>query len=111
MLVEENVSRFAPPKHPKVAKFYSDMVTVQAKGVVQLHFHVLKNTLSLVLLWLKVQGSRFFIIRHIHNHTSIISSEMQVELKKNTALHEDSEEKKITPSHRHSSDMKSHVSE
>ncbi len=23
---------------------------------------------------------RFFIIRHIHNHTSIISSEMQVEL-------------------------------
>ncbi len=23
------------------------------------------------------QGSRFFIIRHIHNHTSIISSEMQ----------------------------------
>ncbi len=28
-----------------------------------------------------VQGSRFFIIRHIHNHTSIISSEMQVELK------------------------------
>ncbi len=27
---------------------------------------------------------RFFIIRHIHNHTSI-SSEMQVELKKNTA--------------------------
>ncbi len=28
---------------------------------------------------------RFFIIRHIHNHTSIISSEMQVELKKNTA--------------------------
>ncbi len=45
----------------------------------------------------KVQGSRFFIIRHIHNHTSIISSEMQVELKKNTALHEESEEKKITP--------------
>ncbi len=35
---------------------------------------------------LKVQGSRFFIIRHIHNHTSIISSEMQVELKKNTAF-------------------------
>ncbi len=34
----------------------------------------------------KVQGSRFFIIRHIHNHTSIISSEMQVELKKNTAF-------------------------
>ncbi len=33
-----------------------------------------------------VQGSRFFIIRHIHNHTSIISSEMQVELKKNTAF-------------------------
>ncbi len=32
------------------------------------------------------QGSRFFIIRHIHNHTSIISSEMQVELKKNTAF-------------------------
>ncbi len=32
----------------------------------------------------KVQG--FFIIRHIHNHTSIISSEMQVELKKNTAF-------------------------
>ncbi len=31
-------------------------------------------------------GSRFFIIRHIHNHTSIISSEMQVELKKNTAF-------------------------
>ncbi len=30
--------------------------------------------------------SRFFIIRHIHNHTSIISSEMQVELKKNTAF-------------------------
>ncbi len=30
-----------------------------------------------------VLGSRFFIIRHIHNHTSIISSEMQVELKKN----------------------------
>ncbi len=29
---------------------------------------------------------RFFIIRHIHNHTSIISSEMQVELKKNTAF-------------------------
>ncbi len=28
----------------------------------------------------------FFIIRHIHNHTSIISSEMQVELKKNTAF-------------------------
>ncbi len=35
---------------------------------------------------IKVQGSRFFIIRHIHNHTSIISSEMQVELKKNTAF-------------------------
>ncbi len=35
---------------------------------------------------LKVQGSRFFIIHHIHNHTSIISSEMQVELKKNTAF-------------------------
>ncbi len=35
---------------------------------------------------LDVQGSRFFIIRHIHNHTSIISSEMQVELKKNTAF-------------------------
>ncbi len=34
----------------------------------------------------KVRGSRFFIIRHIHNHTSIISSEMQVELKKNTAF-------------------------
>ncbi len=34
----------------------------------------------------KVQGSRFFIIRHIHNHTSIISSEMQVELKKNTDM-------------------------
>ncbi len=34
----------------------------------------------------KVQGSRFFIIRHIHNHTSIISSEMQVELKKITAF-------------------------
>ncbi len=34
----------------------------------------------------KVQGSRFFIICHIHNHTSIISSEMQVELKKNTAF-------------------------
>ncbi len=34
----------------------------------------------------KVQGSRFFIIRHIHNHTSIISSEMQVELKNNTAF-------------------------
>ncbi len=34
----------------------------------------------------EVQGSRFFIIRHIHNHTSIISSEMQVELKKNTAF-------------------------
>ncbi len=34
----------------------------------------------------KVQGSWFFIIRHIHNHTSIISSEMQVELKKNTAF-------------------------
>ncbi len=33
-----------------------------------------------------IQGSRFFIIRHIHNHTSIISSEMQVELKKNTAF-------------------------
>ncbi len=32
------------------------------------------------------QGSRFFIICHIHNHTSIISSEMQVELKKNTAF-------------------------
>ncbi len=32
------------------------------------------------------QCSRFFIIRHIHNHTSIISSEMQVELKKNTAF-------------------------
>ncbi len=32
------------------------------------------------------KGSRFFIIRHIHNHTSIISSEMQVELKKNTAF-------------------------
>ncbi len=30
-------------------------------------------------------GSRFFIIRHIHNHTSITSSEMQVELKRNTA--------------------------
>ncbi len=35
-----------------------------------------------VPLWLV----RFFIIRHIHNHTSIISSEMQVELKKNTAF-------------------------
>ncbi len=35
---------------------------------------------------LYIQGSRFFIICHIHNHTSIISSEMQVELKKNTAL-------------------------
>ncbi len=34
----------------------------------------------------KVQGSRFFIICHIHNHTIIISSEMQVELKKNTAF-------------------------
>ncbi len=34
----------------------------------------------------KVQGSKFFIICHIHNHTSIISSEMQVELKKNTAF-------------------------
>ncbi len=34
----------------------------------------------------KVQGSRFFIIRHIHDHTSIISSEMQVEFKKNTAF-------------------------
>ncbi len=33
-----------------------------------------------------IQGSRFFIICHIHNHTSIISSEMQVELKKNTAF-------------------------
>ncbi len=32
------------------------------------------------------EPSRFFIIRHIHNHTSIISSEMQVELKKNTAF-------------------------
>ncbi len=37
-------------------------------------------------LMIKVQGSRFFIICHIHNHTSIISSEMQVELKKNTAF-------------------------
>ncbi len=34
----------------------------------------------------RFKGSRFFIIRHIHNHTSIISSEMQVELKKNTAF-------------------------
>ncbi len=33
-----------------------------------------------------LQGSRFFIIRHIHNRTSIISSKMQVELKKNTAF-------------------------
>ncbi len=38
------------------------------------------------LVLLLCQGSRFFIIRHIHNHTSIISSEMQVELKKNTAF-------------------------
>ncbi len=44
------------------------------------------------------QGSRFFIIRHIHNHTSIISSEMQVELKKNTAFTWGKwGEKKITP--------------
>ncbi len=41
---------------------------------------------------------RFFIIRHIHNHTSIISSEMQVELKKNTAFTWGKwGEKKITP--------------
>ncbi len=32
------------------------------------------------------KAERFFIICHIHNHTSIISSEMQVELKKNTAF-------------------------
>ncbi len=37
--------------------------------------------------WMRWEGvERFFIIRHIHNHTSIISSEMQVELKKNTAF-------------------------
>ncbi len=42
--------------------------------------------------------ARFFIIRHIHNHTSIISSEMQVELKKNTAFTWGKwGEKKITP--------------
>ncbi len=41
---------------------------------------------SFKLAVFKVQGSRFFIIRHIHNHTSTISSEMQVELKKNTAF-------------------------
>ncbi len=44
------------------------------------------NVVSKVPGWLLgccyvVQGSRFFIIRHIHNHTSIISTEMQVELK------------------------------
>ncbi len=44
---------------------------------------------------LKVQGSLLFVTYTIIQ--SIISSEMQVELKKNTALHEESEEKKITP--------------
>ncbi len=39
-----------------------------------------------ILPLLHSQGSMFFIICHIHNHTSIISSEMQVELKKNTAF-------------------------
>ncbi len=38
------------------------------------------------LAFFSANRSRFFIIRHIHNHTSIISSEMQVELKKNTAF-------------------------
>ncbi len=47
---------------------------------------VLLVFLIYLLYYFKVQGSRFFIIRHIHNHTSIISSEMQVELKKNTAF-------------------------
>ncbi len=45
-----------------------------------------KITSSLTLTHNTIWGSRFFIIRHIHNHTSIISSEMQVELKKNTAF-------------------------
>ncbi len=44
-------------------------------------------TLHKLLNWNNLGSrSRFFIIRHIHNHTSIISSEMQVELKKNTAF-------------------------
>ncbi len=50
--------------------------TIGARGIIN----------ELIALKSCVQGSRFFIIRHIHNHTSIISSEMQVELKKNTAF-------------------------
>ncbi len=53
------------------------------------------NSQSNVPIRFKVQGS---FIRHIHNHTSIISSEMQVELKKNTAFTWGKwGEKKITP--------------
>ncbi len=50
------------------------------------HVSILPRHRPFLRFAFKVQGSRFFIIRHIHNHTSIISSEMQVELKKNTAF-------------------------
>ncbi len=48
-----------------------------------MHFHCIYNFYYFLIETFQVQGSRFFIICHIHNHTSIISSEMQVELKKN----------------------------
>ncbi len=58
-----------------------------------------KSTRFIILLFnaqgFKVQGSLLFVTYTIIQ--SIISSEIQVELKKNTALHEESEEKKITP--------------
>ncbi len=64
------------------------------RGWVFQHDNYPKHTARATKEWLRkkhfkvleVQGSRFFIIRHIHNHTSIISSEMQIELKKNTAF-------------------------
>jgi len=47
MLVEENV--LTPPKHPKVAQKYLDLVTMQAIKDVQFSFHVHQTILSQVL--------------------------------------------------------------
>lgn len=62
MLVEENVSRLIPPKHP----IETHLVTVQAMENVQVHFHDYETSLYLVLLWVLVHypiilihGTRF----------------------------------------------------
>ncbi len=61
-------------------------VAMQLADSLDLEFNDTDSCVKFAAVPVLVGDSRFFIIRHIHNHTSIISSEMQVELKENTAF-------------------------